>query len=169
MSTENPERSTAIALTDSLVASDKGLPVGTGCRVTLHFSLLLPSGEEIDTTRNNKPAEFEVGDDNLPAGFEESLMGRRPGYAGQISLTAEKAFGERNEGNIRIIAKEKFAQLDDCLEPGLMVFFQAPGGELPGVIMEVYENSLRVDFNHPLSGRTIIFDVEILKVERVNR
>lgn len=96
-------------------------------------------------------------------------MGQLPGYAAQVSLAAEKAFGERNEGNVQVIAKEKFAQLDDCVEPGLMVFFQAPGGELPGVIMDVYENSLRVDFNHPLSGRMIIFDVEILKVERVNR
>ena len=55
-----------------------------GSSVTLHFSLLLPSGEEIDSTRNAKPATFVVGDGNLLPGFEASLMGKSTGYAEQI-------------------------------------------------------------------------------------
>ena len=53
----------------------------------------------------------------------------------------------------------------DDLEAGLVVSFQAPDGELPGVVMDVYEDTVKVDFNHPLSGKDITFDVSILAVE----
>ena len=136
-----------------------------GSSVTLHFSLLLPSGEEIDSTRNAKPATFVVGDGNLLPGFEASLMGKSTGYAEQIRLQPEHAFGERNDANIRLLPRDKFSELGNDLEEGLMVSFQSPEGELPGVVIAVYEDTLKVDFNHPLSGREIIFDVAILDVQ----
>ena len=147
-------------------STDDGAPViGPGKEVTLHFSLLFPNGEEIDTTRNGKPATFVVGDGQLLPGFEESLMGQAAGFAEQITLPAERAFGERNEANVQIIDRQRFGNIsDDELEPGLVISFQAPDGELPGVVLEVYERTIKVDFNHPLSGSDIIFDVAVLKV-----
>ena len=82
-------------------------------------------------------------------------------------MPAEQAFGERVEANVRLLAKTLFAEFtsEEPLEPGLVVSFQAPDGELPGVVKAVYEDTVQVDFNHPLSGSDITFDVSILSVE----
>jgi FKBP-type peptidyl-prolyl cis-trans isomerase SlpA len=152
-----------------LVATSADTPkIQPGCRVKLHFSLLLPSGEEIDTTRRGKPASLIVGDGNLLPGFEAAIEGMRAGDAEQITLPAEDAFGERNPGNVQLLAKSKFGQMlaEEPLQPGLVVSFQAPDGELPGVVQEVYEDTVKVDFNHPLSGTSVVFDVSIIEVER---
>ncbi len=142
------------------------LPIVEGAVVRLHFSLLYESGEEIDSTRNGKPATFTVGDGSLLPGFEEALLGKTVGFSEQISLPPEAAFGERNEQNVQVIDRQRFAAMvgESPLEPGLVVSFQAPDGELPGVVLDVYEHTVKVDFNHPLSGATIVFDVSILDV-----
>ena len=140
--------------------------IRAGSSVTLHFSLLLETGEEIDTTRSGKPAAFTVGDGSLLPGFEEALIGLAAGDAEQIRLPAEAAFGEHNPDNVRVLERARFAGITgEPLEPGLIVSFQAVDGELPGVVEAVYEDSVKVDFNHPLAGRTIVFDVSIVKVE----
>ena len=150
---------------DGVIATDTGITVQAGSRVTLHFSLILPGGEEFDTTRNGDPASFTVGDGSLLPGFEEALIGRQAGYAEQIQLSAEQAFGERNPANVQVLDKARFDFTDQPLEAGLIVSFQAPDGELPGVILDVFTDTVKVDFNHPLSGMDIIFDVAILSVE----
>lgn len=152
-----------------LIASSDGTKqkIQMGSRISLHFALLMPSGEEIDTTRRGKPAELTLGDGNLLPGFETVLVGLSAGDDAQLIVPAEQAFGERVEANVRLLAKTLFADFtsEEPLEPGLVVSFQAPDGELPGVVKAVYEDTVQVDFNHPLSGSDITFDVSILSVE----
>jgi FKBP-type peptidyl-prolyl cis-trans isomerase SlpA len=138
-----------------------------GSRITLHFALLMPSGEEIDTTRRGQPAALTLGDGNLLPGFEEALIGLATGDDAQLVIPAEQAFGERVEANVRLLARSMFNDFtsEEPLEPGLVVSFQAPDGELPGVVKAVFEDTVQVDFNHPLSGSDITFDVSILSVE----
>lgn len=137
-----------------------------GAQVTLHFSLLLASGQEVDTTRNAKPAVFVVGDGKLLPGFEEALLGQRAGFAAQLKLPPERAFGEHNPANVQVLARDRFAGMgeEQPLEEGLVVSFAAPDGELPGVVVGLYEETVKVDFNHPLAGQDIIFDVSVIKV-----
>ena len=153
-------------MTDIIVSST-GPVIGPGAKVTLHFSLLLPGGEEIDTTRNGDPATFTVGDGSLLPGFESALFGKQAGYADQILLPAAQAFGEKNSANVQVMRRDRFTAMvgGQELEEGLMVSFQAPDGELPGVVVALYEESVKVDFNHPLSGSEITFDVSILNVQ----
>lgn len=155
-------------MSSNLIATDGDIHIQLGNEVTLHFSLLLSSGEEIDTTRNGDPAKFVVGDGSLLPGFEAALIGKTTGYAEQIVLAAATAFGERNEENVRVLSKDKFTDVVEPLEPGLMISFGSPEGELPGIVMDVYEQAIKVDFNHPLSGREIIFDVAVLDVQVVD-
>jgi FKBP-type peptidyl-prolyl cis-trans isomerase SlpA len=151
---------------DELIASSNE-KIGPTSTVTLHFSLLQPGGKEIDTTRNGKPATFTMGDGSLLPGFEAVLLGKQAGFAEQIVLPATEAFGEKNPANVQLISRARFAQMDgeQPLEEGLVVSFQAPDGELPGVVVAVYEDTVKVDFNHPLSGTDIIFDVSVLSVQ----
>lgn len=152
-----------------LIASSEGSKqkIQMGSRISLHFALLMPGGEEIDTTRRGKPAALTLGDGNLLPGFESALLGLSAGDDAQLIVPAEQAFGERVEANVRLLAKTLFAEFtsEEPLEAGLVVSFQAPDGELPGVVKAVYEDTVQVDFNHPLSGSDITFDVSILSVE----
>jgi len=132
------------------------------CSVRLHFSLHLESGEEIDTTRRGRPATFDYGDGQLMPGFEAALLGMRAGDDAQLLLEPEEAFGEHRQENVQLLERERFQDLD--LEPGLMVSFAGPGGELPGVVARIFDKTVEVDFNHPLAGRKIVFDVSILEV-----
>lgn len=148
------------------MSPSNGLAIGPDTRVTLHFALLLDSGEEIDTTRRGKPATFEVGDGNLLPGFEEALFGMQAGDDAQIELEPERAFGPHRPENVQLLERERFEGVP--LEPGVVVSFKASDGQLPGVVRRVFDRTVEVDFNHPLAGRRIVFDVSILRVERVN-
>ena len=149
----------------SLIATGSDARIGAQSRVTLHFALLLETGEEVDTTRRARPATFEMGDGSLLPGFEKALVGMQAGDDAQLLLDAADAFGEQNPGNVRLLGVDRFPGIE--LEPGLIVSFAAPDGELPGVVKKVFPSTVQVDFNHPLAGRRIIFDVSIIKVEKV--
>ena len=142
-------------------ASDRR--IRTGDRIRLHFALHLASGEEVDTTRRGDPAMLTVGDGNLLPGFEAVLLGMRTGDDAQILLEPEAAFGPRRDENVHLLRRDRFGP-DMTLEEGLMVSFDGPGGELPGVVRRVMEETVEVDFNHPLAGHRIVFDVSILAV-----
>ena len=140
--------------------------IGDGMHVTLHFTLKLEDGTVVDSTRDKQPATFQVGDGNLPPGFEAPLKGLTGGDTGSYEISPEHAFGQHNPQNMQKIPRESFEGPE--LEEGLVMSFTDPnGGELPGVITEIDEKRVEVDFNHPLAGRTLTFDVEILDVHPV--
>jgi FKBP-type peptidyl-prolyl cis-trans isomerase SlpA len=143
------------------------LAVGPGTRVTLHFAVLTLAGEEIDSTFSRKPATFEVGDGNLLPGFEEALFGLHAGESASLSVSPEKGFGMPHPDNIQRLPRRTFAA-DLALEPGLVVSFaDAAKTELPGVVVEFDDAEVVVDFNHPLAGRELRFDVNVIRVEAV--
>jgi len=137
--------------------------IGPNSRVNLHFSLNLENGEVVDSTKNSGPAALRIGDGKLLPGFEACLIGLRAGDCRSFRLEPEKAFGTVNTNNISFIERARFPDTMQ-LEPGLMVSFAAVGGELPGIVVSLHGEQIRVDFNHPLAGRVIIFELEILAV-----
>ena len=148
---------------NDLIARSSDVVVGPGTRIRLHFSILLIDGSTVDSTRGAEPAVFTFGDGSLLPGFEDAIKGLREGDCGQFEIAAENGFGEFNEENIRELPVASFATIGE-LEPGLVVSFASPDGELPGIIKTVGKEKTIVDFNHPLAGRMLIFDVSILKV-----
>jgi FKBP-type peptidyl-prolyl cis-trans isomerase SlpA len=145
-----------------LISKDSDRRITEQCQVLIHFSLHLETGEEIDTTRRGQPAVFNYGDGQLMPGFEAALLGMKAGDDAQLALEPEQAFGEHRRENVQLLERTRFSGID--LETGLLVSFNGPGGELPGVVVRLFEETVEVDFNHPLSGRKIIFDVSILEV-----
>lgn len=138
--------------------------IGPGKRVTLHFSVLLLDGAIVDSTKARAPATFTVGDGNLLPGFEQSLFGLKAGDKRSILLEAASAFGPHNPENIQQMRRGAFAR-DMTLEPGVVVSFADKSkAELPGVIVAVNDDQVTVDFNHPLAGKDLTFQVEIINV-----
>lgn len=143
----------------------KELPVDKGTRVTLHFALKFESGEVVDTTFDKEAATLEIGDESLPENFEAYLMGMKAGDKASYQVPPEKAFGQHNPSNVQSFKRHEFGA-DMVLDPGVMISFaDARQQELPGVVSSVDGDDVNIDFNHPLSGRTLTFDVEIVDVE----
>ena len=141
------------------------LPIDKGTKVTLHFALKFTDGQIVDSTFEKEPATLEIGDDNLPENFEAYLLGLKAGDRETFEVPPEKAFGQHNPSNVQSFKRHEFSA-DMVLEPGVVVSFaDARQQELPGVISRVEGDEVDVDFNHPLSGRTLIFEVEIIDVE----
>lgn len=145
--------------------TDIGVPVSEGTRVFLNFSLSLEDGSEIDSNFAGEPVDFVIGDGNLLPGFERLIFGMSAGDRHIYTVTPEQAFGMPNDNNVQDVPREQFDD-DVDLEIGLMFYFaDANGGEVPGLVVTMDDDWVTVDFNHPLSGRTILFDVLIHRVE----
>ena len=141
------------------------LTVSAQTKTTLFFSLSLDDGQIIDSNFGGKPAQCVPGDGNLLPAFDACIIGLQAGDKRQFIIPAAEAFGLRQDANLKRVPRERFAN-DIELVPGLVVSFAAAeGGELPGVIHRLMGDVIEVDFNHPLAGRDIVFDVEIVDVE----
>lgn len=137
-----------------------------GSEVTLHFSLSLQDGSVIDSNFEASPATFTVGDGSLLPGFEEVLQGLAPGAKRSFDILPEQGFGQRNPNNVQCLPRGDFAS-DMELQVGLMMSFaDANQAERPGVVTAFDDEFVTIDFNHPLAGRTIRFDVEIIAVRQ---
>jgi FKBP-type peptidyl-prolyl cis-trans isomerase SlpA len=138
------------------------LTIGPGRKVTMHFAIKLEDGQVIDTNFDKAPVEFEVGDGNIPEGFESALTGLKAGDHVELTIAPERGFGQHNPSNIQRMKRSDFKDMD--LEPGLVVSFQEPGGEIPGVVVEFDDTNVSIDFNHPLAGKTLTFEVKVLGI-----
>ncbi len=124
----------------------------------------LSDGSAADSTKvNNKPARVNLGDNSLSKAFEAQLFGLTIGDSKEFTLEAVDAFGDVNPDNIHYVDRTKFSS-DAPAEVGSIVTFTQPGGEIPGVIREVNDLSVTVDFNHPLAGQAITFAVDIVEI-----
>ena len=141
------------------------LDIGPNCKVELHFSLkLADTGELVDSTFEKKPAELVIGDGNLPAAFEAVIHGMRAGERKIERIEPKDGFGQHNPSNVQRIPKDQFDSAVELSE-GLVVSIQDNAkSELPGVVSTIDDTMVTVDFNHPLAGRDLEFEVEILSV-----
>lgn len=142
------------------------LEIGPGTKVKLNFAVRLDSGEVIDTNMDKPPVTFEVGDESLPFGFEKQLFGRVAGDHVILDVPAADGFGPHNADNVQKLKIEQFR--DVAPEPGMILGFSDPAqGEVPGLVVEVGSEYVTVDFNHPLAGRDLKFEVRIHSIEPV--
>ena len=138
--------------------------VSEGTRVYLNFSVSLEDGSEVDTNFGGDSVQLVIGDGSLLPGFERLLFGMAPGERQMFVVPPENAFGQPNNNNVQYLPRKQFDD-DADLEIGLIFSFaDASGGELPGMIIAFGDDEVTVDFNHPLSGRNILFDVIIHRV-----
>ena len=139
-------------------------PISPGSTVTLHLSLTLKDGTVAESTFDDEPLTFTMGDGSLAEGLELGLYGLRPGDTQRLELYPEQAFGLRDPGKVHQLPRADFAA-DMALEAGHVIGFNTPGGEeLSGTIIAFDDATVEVDFNHPLAGWVVIFDVEIIDV-----
>jgi len=132
----------------------------------MHFSVSLTDGTVVETTRDdNEPLEFVMGDGTMIQGLELALYGLKAGDKQTVTIEPRLAFGFPDPESVHILPRSEFPQ-DMQLARGVIIEFNTPAGdEVPGTVLEVSEEEVKVDFNHPLAGHDITFEVEILSVE----
>ncbi|MDU2733295.1 MAG: FKBP-type peptidyl-prolyl cis-trans isomerase [Mixta calida] len=134
--------------------------------VLLHFTLKLEDGSTAESTRaNGKPALFRLGDGSLSDALETALLGLRVGEKKAFTLEPEAAFGSVSPDLIQYFSRRDFIQTGEPEVGAIMLFTGMDSSEMPGVIREIAGDSITVDFNHPLAGRTVHFDVEVLEID----
>ncbi len=137
--------------------------IGAATQVTLHFAIKLDNGDVVDSTFDKQPATFTVGDGSLLPGFEQALYGLKAGDKRSLPIGPEQGFGQGNPQNIQVMPRAQFADME--LSEGLLIIFNdAANAELPGVVKAFDANQVTIDFNHPLAGKDLTFDVEIIDV-----
>src|SRR5690606_37607529 len=138
--------------------------IGPDKEVTLHFALSLENGDVVDSTFDKKPATFKVGDGNLLPGFEQQLYGLKAGDKRTLQVAPEQGFGQPNPQNVQVMPRSQSEGME--LSEGLLVIFNdAAKTELPGVVKAFNDRQVTVDFNHPLAGKLLAFEVEIIDVK----
>ena len=141
------------------------MSIGIGCKVTLHYAIRLADGMEVDSSFGGEPLTLVTGDGTLDPGLEMALYGLYAGQRQTLTLRPGQAFGIRDPEAIQWMPRQAFPA-GIVPEPGQIIAFDdGQGGELPGAILEVEAERVKVDFNHPLAGREIEFEVEILAVD----
>ncbi|KAB8306149.1 FKBP-type peptidyl-prolyl cis-trans isomerase [Erwinia endophytica] len=134
--------------------------------VLVHFTLKLADGSTAESTRSHgKPALFNLGDGSLSPGLEAELLGLKVGDKKAFSLQPEAAFGASSPDLIQYFSRRDFIQAGEPEIGTIMLFSGMDGNEMPGVIREISGDSITVDFNHPLAGQVIHFDVEVLEID----
>jgi FKBP-type peptidyl-prolyl cis-trans isomerase SlpA len=139
-----------------------------GAFLTLHYRLAGPSGDVINTFAG-KPATLSLGNGELSPAMEQRLLGLAEGTHTTFELAAGEAFGERNADMQQWVARKLLAQLgdpDERYSVGDVVSFPTPDGQgtYAGAVIEVSDSAVRFDFNHPLAGQPVTFEVRLIGV-----
>jgi peptidylprolyl isomerase len=136
-----------------------------GSQVKVHYTATMTDQTPVDSSRERDPMEFTVGNGEIIEGFDEAVKGMQEGETKQVTITSDKAYGERNDEAIMSVPRNKLPE-DLTPEEGMQLeASQEDGGKQLLVITEVKDEDIVVDANHPLAGKDLIFDIELLEVK----
>jgi FKBP-type peptidyl-prolyl cis-trans isomerase SlpA len=143
--------------------------VQPGSFLTLHYRLAGPDGADVVNTFNDKPATLSLGTGELAPAMEARLIGLPEGAKQSFSLAAGEAFGQRNPEllqRVKLALLHQIGDPDATYDVGDVVQFPTPGGQgaYAGVVREVGADWLLFDFNHPLAGHPVRFDVHVIGI-----
>lgn len=149
--------------------SNSPQPVVTeGAFLTLHYRLSAPDGRDIVTTFGDTPATLQMGAGQLAPFLEQCLLGLPEGAQRVFELQPDQAFGPRNPDlfqRVSLATLRENSDADETYVVGDLVDFAAPGGgRFAGVLVEMGESDALFDFNHPLAGQPVKFEVNIIGV-----
>jgi len=136
----------------------------TGDNVKVHYTGKLQEGEVFDSSQGKAPLEFRIGDGKVIAGFEQGVLGMEVGDKKQISISPEEGYGVRNEELVAVIEKTLLpTDIDTSVGQQLQVK-QQDGTAIKLLVTAETEDNVTLDANHPLAGKTLLFDVELVEI-----
>jgi peptidylprolyl isomerase len=140
--------------------------VENGLYVSVDYTGTLQNGEVFDSSQGGQPLEVKMGVGQLIEGFEKELMGMALNDRKTFTLSPEDAYGQRDDSLTR---KFDRADFPPEMEPkvGMTIALQTPEGrQIPAQITHLSDENLSVDFNHPLAGESLTFEIEVVGISR---
>lgn len=130
--------------------------------VSLDYTLRLDDDQVIDSSEGREPLEFIQGQGHIIPGLERELYGMEVGEQKQVTVSASEGYGERDDNRIQVVTRDAFGAGAE-LQTGMDVQMQDPqtGHVFQGTISQIDDDNVVIDFNHPLAGETLHFDVTI--------
>lgn len=132
--------------------------------LTLHYRVTTGDGSEILNTFDMKPATLQMGSGQLMENLEKCLLGLGAGQRHVFELGPERAFGEHNPRLVERIARDALPPGMELKENALVEFDDGEGAEFAGFVRELSDTHALFDFNHPLAGKSVRFEVEIIGI-----
>lgn len=138
-----------------------------GDTVRVHYRGTLDDGSEFDSSEGREPLEFVVGSGQVIPGFDAAVRELEPGDTVTVTIPAAEAYGERQDEGIQSFPKEAFPP-DADPQIGWAVELSGPDGQrIPAIIADVNDDEIVLDFNHPLAGENLTFELELVEVDAV--
>ena len=134
--------------------------------VRFHYSVSEPGQESLESSRDREPLAILIGHGNIIPGLEAALQDREAGESFGVDVAASEAYGERRDGLTQRVPKKHFGA--QKLEPGQQVVLQTNFGPRAVTIQKVGMSVVDVDLNHPMAGKDLHFDVEIVDVREAS-
>jgi FKBP-type peptidyl-prolyl cis-trans isomerase SlyD len=140
------------------------MSIEKGSKVSIHYNLKI-DGKTVDSSDGRDPLTFVHGEGEIIPGLEDELVGMSVGDKKSVTVAPENGYGEHRDEGVQTVPRQAF-QDADSLSIGNIVAIQAPDGQaFQATITEIEGDSITLDLNHPLAGKTLNFDVEIVNVE----
>lgn len=138
--------------------------VKNGDKVRVHYHGKLTNGETFDSSEGREPLEFEVGAGMVIKGFDDGVTGMSVGEKKTVNIPVDNAYGPRNDEMVIEFPKDRLPQ-DMQLEEGMpLMMSNGSGQQFQVVVVEVKDDIVVLDANHPLAGEDLIFDIELVEI-----
>ena len=139
------------------------MAIKQGDSVRVHYTGTLADGAVFDSSRDRNPLEFVLGKRMLIEGFEKALLGRQAGDHMRVTIPAAEAYGDVNE---QLIFNVPLSEVPPHItpEPGLQLSLSSPEGDMEMTVIRVDGDIIVLDANHPLAGKDLTFDIEVVSV-----
>jgi len=136
-----------------------------GQTVIVHYTGTLADGSEFDSSKGRDPLMFTVGTGEVIPGFDEAVRGLEPGETKTVTIPTDQAYGPRTEEAMQRFPRDAFPPEPEP-EIGWMVELQSEEGQrVPAAVAEIGDDFVVLDFNHPLAGQDLTFEIELVSIE----
>jgi peptidylprolyl isomerase len=138
--------------------------VKEGDKVKIHYTGRFEDGEVFDSSKDKDPLEFSVGEGNIIPGFEEGVKGMSVGETKELTLDPDQAYGQPRDELFVNVNKSDFPDHITPEEGQYLQIKQSDGNVVTVTVTDIGEETVTLDANHPLAGKTLIFDIEIVEI-----
>ena len=139
--------------------------VKTGDTISIHYTGTLEGGETFDSSLGRDPLEFEVGSGQIIPGLDKAMPGMAVGDTKTVQIPCDEAYGPIDPNARQSIPRDQ-VPADIPTDPGTQLQMQAPNGQVvPVTVVEATETEITLDANHPLAGRDLTFEVELVEIK----
>lgn len=137
--------------------------IAPGDTISVNYTGKFESGDLFDSSEGRDPLKFTVGAGQLIKGFDSAVVGMAVGEKKTVTVSPAEAYGERREDHVVDFPKANIPQ-DMQLEVGMIVEMSDQSGRpIPVIVTEILDDVVKMDVNHPLAGKTLVFDIEIVE------